>query len=1061
MIKNNYRLLLSISLLLLICVGFLLAGTTGKISGRIVDKQTGEPIPGANVIIPGTFLGAATDLDGYYTILRVSPGLHIVEASMVGYKKITITDVRVQIDQTATVNFEFESEIMAGEEIVIVAERDRIKDDVATSVSAITPQEINALPMTDITSVISLEAGIEDGLVIRGADPNQSLFQIDGITMRDPRNNKPITSIAISGIQEVSVERGGFNAEYGQVRAGIVNTVTKDGSKDKYYLNLIGRHSPPTPKHFGISVYDPNSMWNRPYLDPDVCWVGTRNGAWDEYTQRQYPDFVGWNEISKKTLEDGDPNNDLSPAAAQEVWKWERRRQPVTDEPDYNIDMGFGGPVPLIGEQLGDLRFFATYKKEREMLLIPLSRDDYVDQFFSLKFNSDINSKMRLMVSGMYGLINTVAVNEADKQFTGPGWGISAAAVPWSPTEFLRYPFDIARITAETRPGRIYGDGWYSVSEIGHYVFAAKLSHTLSSSTYYDAQIEHVYRDYNTGPIRIRDYAENYEVVPGYYVDEAPFGFSPAMDGGITGMFFGGHTSTARDKSKISSTTFKVDLNSQFNRENLLKAGVEFVYYNLGFDFGYVHEGLNDISYTKTSKFPYRGALYVQDKFEALGFILNAGVRLDFTNSNTKWIEPEDIYDKNFYSVNYDPEGEYRIIDSKFDYSLSPRLGISHPITEKSKLFFNYGHFKQMPVYEELLRISRTGSGQIANIGDPNLLQAKTVAYELGYDHVIAENFLLQLAAYYRDISGQQSYTSILNQRGDVSYRKANNNSYEDVRGAEITIRRNTGRWVRGFVNYTYQVGTSGFFGLNQIYEDRSEQNLYNRQTGNQYQRKPTPQPYARLVLTFFTPSDFGPEVGSINIFSDISLNVLGDYKAGEHLTYNPLSAPGIQNNVEVTDYYKLDFRFSKTFDFDKIKAAFFVDLYNALDLKRLSGASFYSIHDQNYYLESLHLPASPAYKNIPGDDRIGDYRATGVVFQPIEQLGMIDPAQMKAGVIYYSAGNYFELDDTGLNAVQVNHNKMQKILDDKAYIDMPNNTSFSFLDPRQIFFGIKLTFDF
>ena len=68
--------------------GTLLAGTTGKIAGRVIDNQTGEGLPGANVFVRGTNFGAATDVEGYYTILNVPPGKFVVEVSMVGYKKV-------------------------------------------------------------------------------------------------------------------------------------------------------------------------------------------------------------------------------------------------------------------------------------------------------------------------------------------------------------------------------------------------------------------------------------------------------------------------------------------------------------------------------------------------------------------------------------------------------------------------------------------------------------------------------------------------------------------------------------------------------------------------------------------------------------------------------------------------------------------------------------------------------------------------------------------------------------------------------------------------------------
>ncbi len=80
----------------------LLAGDTGKIAGRITDKTTGEPLAAANISVLGTMLGAATNLEGQYTILNVPPGTHTLRATLIGYGTVVINDVRVYIEQSAT-----------------------------------------------------------------------------------------------------------------------------------------------------------------------------------------------------------------------------------------------------------------------------------------------------------------------------------------------------------------------------------------------------------------------------------------------------------------------------------------------------------------------------------------------------------------------------------------------------------------------------------------------------------------------------------------------------------------------------------------------------------------------------------------------------------------------------------------------------------------------------------------------------------------------------------------------------------------------------------------------
>jgi outer membrane receptor protein involved in Fe transport len=1064
MLSYKYRIFILLISVLTICAGIIYAGTTGKIAGRVVDKETGEPLPGVNILVQGTTLGSTTDIEGYYTILQVPPGNHILIVSMVGYSKVTVRNVQVHIDQTSPVDIQMTSEAIEMEDITVVAERNIIKKDVSTSVAAVNPEEIEVLPVTSIGDVVSLQAGIEENFVIRGGQSDELLYQIDGVTLRDPGNNKPITTIALSSIQEVSVERGGFNAEYGQVRSGIINIVSKEGNESSYSGSIQLKYNPPTPKHFGMSVYDPNSMWNRPYLDDAVAWTGTTNGFWDEYTRRQYPNFEGWNSISNRLLSDDNPNNDLSPAAAQRLWMWEHRRRPITNQPDYNIDAGFGGPVPFISKHLGNLRFYTSFRFEREMLLIPLSRDDYQEYNLMAKVNSNITDDMGLMLSGSFGKSYNVAMNADDSQFYNNSFGVNGAQF-WNPTDYLRTPLSIAQQLADHRASRIFTESWYSQAEVSHYAISGKLTDFLTPSSFYEVSFEHVNRQYETGPLPSRDTSKIFEVIPGYFVDEAPFGWSSSATAGIgdPDMFFGGHSSQMRDSSKTNSFAMKFDLTSQITNEHLIKTGVELSYYDLNLNYGKVSPAFDDINYVKEHWNPYRISAYVQDKIEMLGFIANIGLRMDLSNPNTEWVDI-DPFDESYYSGLYDETIDYPKKKAEVDIAFSPRLGISHPITENSKLYFNYGHFKQLPAYQETFRLGRGGSGAASNIGDPNLVEAKTIAYELGYDHVLFELYLLQIQAFYRDILDVQGYTQFTSERKGIGYFKANNENYRDVRGVEVTAKKSLGDWIRGFVTFTYQVTTNGAFGSGRINDNPSDQRIIDQTTQNVYQQKPVPQPRSRASITLLTPQFYGPNFGGIQPFGDWSLTILTDWRAGEYINYNPnqiREVSSIVQNVQTSDYFNIDLRLNKTFDFNFLTVMLFMDVRNLLNAKRLSGAGFYDARDQQFYFESLHLPKSDAYDNIPGDDRVGEYRKDGIAFQPIEIIGTINPSSDlgSAGVIYWERSSERYMEYVNGSWSQVERSRMDKILEDKAYIDMPNNTSFNFLDPRQIFFGINLSF--
>jgi hypothetical protein len=76
------------------------ASSTGKIAGRITDKNSGEPLITANVLIKDFQMGDATDLDGYYLILNVPPGEYTLVVMYIGYRTVEVSEVNVSIDLT-------------------------------------------------------------------------------------------------------------------------------------------------------------------------------------------------------------------------------------------------------------------------------------------------------------------------------------------------------------------------------------------------------------------------------------------------------------------------------------------------------------------------------------------------------------------------------------------------------------------------------------------------------------------------------------------------------------------------------------------------------------------------------------------------------------------------------------------------------------------------------------------------------------------------------------------------------------------------------------------------
>lgn len=182
-------------LVLFLFQGITFAGITGKIAGTVKDANTGEPLPGVNIVVTGTTMGAATALDGHYFIINIPPGTYSVEASMIGYGRIRKSGVMVSVDHTTPIDFDLKVASIVGQEVTVVAQKEIVPMDVSSSHIVAEGKEIAEVPMvTDLGQYIGLQAGIE-GNVIRGGGLDQTGFMMDGLSVVDNRTNQPLMMV--------------------------------------------------------------------------------------------------------------------------------------------------------------------------------------------------------------------------------------------------------------------------------------------------------------------------------------------------------------------------------------------------------------------------------------------------------------------------------------------------------------------------------------------------------------------------------------------------------------------------------------------------------------------------------------------------------------------------------------------------------------------------------------------------------------------------------------------------------------------------------------------------
>ncbi|MCK5258922.1 MAG: carboxypeptidase-like regulatory domain-containing protein, partial [Thermoplasmatales archaeon] len=221
--------------ILMIIPLFLFGGTVGKISGRVMDVETTEPLCGVDVFIPAFGIGGATDEDGYFFILNVPPGKHDIESSIIGYRSEIKKDFEVFVDRTTYLNYKLKPTIIEIEEpVIVIAKKPVIEIDMTSKEARITRRDLDIMPVEKPVDLIALQGGVTTdaagNLHIRGGRTGELAYYIDGIEVSNPLlGNAPALNKNL--ISEMSFLSGTFNAEYGNVMSGVVNIITPEGGR--------------------------------------------------------------------------------------------------------------------------------------------------------------------------------------------------------------------------------------------------------------------------------------------------------------------------------------------------------------------------------------------------------------------------------------------------------------------------------------------------------------------------------------------------------------------------------------------------------------------------------------------------------------------------------------------------------------------------------------------------------------------------------------------------------------------------------------------------------------
>lgn len=938
---HRIKIIIIFAICFLILLPLLLfAGITGKIAGAVKDKSTGAPLPGVNVIIFGTTIGAASDIHGRYFILSVPPGTYTLKVTMMGYRTAEIKNVKVSSDQTTSIDIDLEEEaIELGESVVVVAERPVIQKDLTTSQEVVGYEDMQKSTATEVNEAVNLQTGVffdpipvegnlagtgrgEKRYSIRGGSQDQVVWFVDGTRAAAMTDGKAdgggsFTQINQEAVKEIQVITGGFNAEYGQAQSGIVNVITKEGGQS-YNFSVDYQYGNPHQRHFGTYLYDQGK--NIEFINNTIT---------DTLTGESYLDPEWW-----------------IPERQQQVYDYRNYAE-------HDLRFSLGGPVPgaflpLIGSEIKKMTFFLTGWYKELPYELPRPRATRNTTNINLSGKYAISSNLNIKFGGMYS--NDEHATNAEEFFP------------------LRAK---------------YYRGYGSILDNTVYQARMGLTHVVKPEMFYEIKLSAFtfHQKERSSPYRVLGESKKPDIWGWHFYDN--FEDEP----------FVAHLFSPYANNRTSDVSLCGNFNWQVNTNNLLKSGFEFHYNTYDEDnwiLAAFSDNLNDwrVRGLNETFHPLQMGAYIQSKMEFESMILNMGIRYDYYDGNRDWFTKDGfVWNPSLdpgYNASADPDADG--IDSlghdkwSFEnvlakprervqpfHSINPRLGISFPITDNSVFHFSYGHFYQMPSINSQYEFSyfrpvafiknnpppgpdNTDPERVINMTIEPLKPEKTIQFELGIKHHFEELAVVNVTGFYKDVYDQHERPGFLRnlvysidpygRTSNLPYSTHFSGDYGDARGVEVGLRSLFSNDFTINLNYSFSKSSHGTATPARINFDK-DGNISYQWYVEASDRLPTENSYSRphiLRANFYMQYPKSWKIlGLTNIFLDSDLSLLYTYVSGQAFTYlEPDDPPDLLDNHRFPARQTWDLKFNKYFHFANHTFTFYTKITNLFNQKNI-----------------------------------------------------------------------------------------------------------------------------
>ncbi len=681
------------------------AQTTGSIGGVVVDATDNLPLVGAIIKIVGTNKATETNENGEYKLINVDVGTYSVEASYVGYDNLIKQNVSVSVDKITTVDFILGESggIISTQEIEISAQRNTL--DITTTGTLVNSEQIENRGTRGIQNIAAQTTGVvtdERGqnINIRGTRSNENQIIIDGVSTTNPVNGNSTGFVPNSLLQEIAVLTGGFGAEYGNAIGGTINVTTKSGTE--IYTGSVEAITDEFNGDWNSTTSQGYNLYNISFGGPliptkDLAKVLNFYGA----VERQYLKVRGPSWIADELFEDG-----IIPNYSQQIWNYSGRLS-------INLQEAKNGPPIIL--RLGALvtdnhqrNFVQSYMRTNSSRNpLQLIRDN---QYYA-RITQEVSDKFFYELQGSY-------YKSTDE--TGDAWFLAnwfaygdTLSNPGLTTQGGILGDDESTGNVFRQYGRVFNQ--YNKKELSYLGGKLDASWTLLTK--------------NSGSHEVKFGGEfRYHTLKKVFLSPAGLANNP-----------------------IDPNTGQLAVQPQdlwFGRNVLLNS----YGYDIRDQYGNQVVTDEDIN----PKHPIIAAAYLRDKVNFGDFLVNVGLRLDYLDVNTDVIkDPKNLIGEDGVLLSDD---DYK--QSEANIEISPRLGFSFPITDKTVFIANYGKFVQMPpldfLYINKLAFRKFFSNSVQNVVEnSSLVPEKLTSYEVGFKQQVGDYVNLGATVYYRETQDQ------------------------------------------------------------------------------------------------------------------------------------------------------------------------------------------------------------------------------------------------------------------------------------------------------------------